>query len=34
MVQASLALMHPMTSACLTTGKDPERLGNGGYSAA
>lgn len=34
MVQASLALMYPMTSACLTTGKDPQRLGNRGYSGS
>jgi len=34
MVQASLTLMYPMTSACLTTGKDPERIGNRGYSGS
>lgn len=34
MVQASLTLMYPMTSACLTTGKDPQRLGNRGYSGS
>ena len=34
MVQASLTLMYPMTSACLTTGTDPERIGNRGYSGS
>jgi crotonobetainyl-CoA:carnitine CoA-transferase CaiB-like acyl-CoA transferase len=34
MVQAALALMYPFTSACLTTGKSPERLGNRGYSGS
>jgi len=34
MVQAALTLMYPMTSSCLTTGKDPERLGNRGYSGS
>jgi crotonobetainyl-CoA:carnitine CoA-transferase CaiB-like acyl-CoA transferase len=34
MVQASLALMYPFTSACLTTGKSPERIGNRGYSGS
>jgi crotonobetainyl-CoA:carnitine CoA-transferase CaiB-like acyl-CoA transferase len=32
MVQAALTLMYPLTSAALTTGKEPERLGNRGYS--
>jgi crotonobetainyl-CoA:carnitine CoA-transferase CaiB-like acyl-CoA transferase len=34
MVQAALTLMYPMTSSCLTTGKDPERVGNRGYSGS
>jgi crotonobetainyl-CoA:carnitine CoA-transferase CaiB-like acyl-CoA transferase len=34
MVQASLMLMYPMTSGCLTTGKDTERVGNRGYSGS
>ena len=34
MVQAALMLMYPMTSACLTSGKDPERIGNRGYSGS
>ena len=34
MVQASLMLMYPLTSASLTTGKDPERVGNRGFSGS
>jgi crotonobetainyl-CoA:carnitine CoA-transferase CaiB-like acyl-CoA transferase len=34
MVQAALMLMYPMTSACLTSGKEPERIGNRGYSGS
>ena len=34
MVQASLALMYPFTSACLTTGKLPVRQGNRGFSGS
>ena len=34
MAQAALALMYPLTSAALTTGKEPERLGNRGYSGS
>jgi crotonobetainyl-CoA:carnitine CoA-transferase CaiB-like acyl-CoA transferase len=34
MVQASLALMYTFTCACLTTGKEPERAGNRGYSGS
>lgn len=34
MVQASLALMYPFTSSCLSTGKSPERIGNRGYSGS
>ena len=34
MVQAALTLMYPFTSACLTTGKSPERQGNRGYSGS
>ncbi len=34
MVQASLMLMYPLASACLTTGKDPERVGNRGFSGS
>ena len=34
MVQASLMLMYPLVSACLTTGKDPQRLGNRGFSGS
>ena len=34
MVQAALALMYPMTSDILTTGKEPQRIGNRGYSGS
>jgi crotonobetainyl-CoA:carnitine CoA-transferase CaiB-like acyl-CoA transferase len=34
MVQASLMLMYPFVSGCLTTGKEPERIGNRGYSGS
>lgn len=34
MAQAALALMYPLTSAALSTGKEPERLGNRGYSGS
>ena len=34
MVQASLMLMYPLTSASLTTGKEPERVGNRGFSGS
>jgi crotonobetainyl-CoA:carnitine CoA-transferase CaiB-like acyl-CoA transferase len=34
MVQASLMLMYPLASACLTTGQDPERVGNRGFSGS
>ena len=34
MVQASLMLMYPLASASLTTGKDPERVGNRGFSGS
>jgi crotonobetainyl-CoA:carnitine CoA-transferase CaiB-like acyl-CoA transferase len=34
MVQASLALMYTFTCACLTTGEEPERIGNRGYSGS
>jgi len=34
MVQASLMLMYPLASACLTTGKEPERVGNRGFSGS
>jgi crotonobetainyl-CoA:carnitine CoA-transferase CaiB-like acyl-CoA transferase len=34
MAQAALALMYPLTSAALTSGKEPERLGNRGYSGS
>lgn len=34
MVQAALMLAYPMSSACLTTGKNPERAGNRGYSGS
>ena len=34
MVQASLMLMYPFVSTCLTTGKEPERIGNRGYSGS
>ena len=34
MVQASLMLMYPFVSGSLTTGKEPERIGNRGYSGS
>jgi crotonobetainyl-CoA:carnitine CoA-transferase CaiB-like acyl-CoA transferase len=34
MVQASLMLMYPFVANCLTTGKEPERIGNRGYSGS
>jgi crotonobetainyl-CoA:carnitine CoA-transferase CaiB-like acyl-CoA transferase len=34
MAQAALTLMYPLTSAALTTGKEPERIGNRGYSGS
>ena len=34
MVQASLTLMYPMTSAFLSTGLEPQRVGNRGYSGS
>ncbi len=34
MVQASLMLMYPLASACLTTGQDPGRVGNRGFSGS
>lgn len=34
MVQAALMLMYQFTSACLTTGQSPERLGNRGFSGS
>jgi crotonobetainyl-CoA:carnitine CoA-transferase CaiB-like acyl-CoA transferase len=34
MVQGSLMLMYPLASACLTTGKDPQRVGNRGFSGS
>lgn len=34
MAQAALALMYPLTSAALTTGKEAERIGNRGYSGS
>jgi len=34
MVQASLALMYPLASASLTCGREPERVGNRGFSGS